>query len=309
MLGYLICDNGLSKIVLADASPQEMATPFKPLIECNDEDLSGFPVFQNAQFIGHWPNQDSPFEKSLIKALALQLKTTGFDKLQNILEETIYNKASTFLCSRCPDIELKISTSRSLCLTIIPKRQSNYINGISDYDEAWEIRKYITKPSLINKLIPHHALPFAKVDFDSVVLSVCEYVDLQYETALCSYLQTPDEVKKNFVDPCLTIIKLLHSKNYQHGDLTDSNLTLSIKFNKLIFIDFKNVMPIPSEAKRLEDLRDVAHTIYSLSPSQFKNTPALIYLFILQEDLTKLLNDNEDSNDPAVFKAYKKLSI
>ena len=313
MLGYLIYANGQSKIVLTDTSPQEMGTSYKPLIECTDEELRGIQVFQNDRAIDRWPNADIPFNQILIEAIALQLQITGFTKLKHIIEAGIYedtNKlAIEFSHNRSPFIELELSQSRILCLTIIPRGQSDYIKEISDYDESWEIQKYVKNPMTLNRLIPNHTLPFATVNFDNVVLSVCECVDRQYNTELCSYLDTPDHVKANFIDPCLTIIKFLHSNNHKHGDLTDSNLTLSIKFNRVIFIDFKHISRLRHEAERLEDLRDVADTICKRSPPHFKNNPAIIYLYVLQDIITKVLGDFEKTNDPTVFHTYKKLTI
>lgn len=313
MLGYLLYDDGLSKIVLTDTSPQEIGTSCKPLIECSDEELSGIPVFQNNRAVGIWPNQATLLDKTLIEAIALQFQMIGFAKIQTIIEGGIYQETGKlsreFAINRCPYIELKLSQSRSLCLTVIPKGHSNYIKEISNYDEDWEIQKYIQNPSEIKRLIPNHSLPFARVDFDNVLLSVSEYIDRQYNTELCSYLQTQADVKKNFIDPCLTIIKLLHSQNYMHGDITDTNLTLSTKYNKLIFIDFQKLMRLENDIERLEDLRDVACTIYNRSPSQFKNNPAILYLFVLQKNITKILSDYEDSNDPAELEIYKRISI
>ena len=307
MPGYLVTIYDQRKIVFSIESViNKTANSFKLLTECSDLELKGIQAFHKDEYIANWPAESELLNQALINAISAQIKIDNSTELKNTIQEAIN---SSNLSDRCPFTSFPINKSRNLGITVIQHYYScDYEHGESGEDRE-DVRRYYENPSIVYQLMPNSSLPFALVNHEQASLSISEELDYQSYNDVFPYLKSAIDFKNNLINPYLEIIKLLHSKQLTHGDITSSNVVLSLKFNKLIFVDFKHIGEVSCDnslvwhSKRLEDLHHMAGSIlYRLPANDYQNNPAMIYLSTLTDRL-------EDFEDDDVIEANKDLTI
>lgn len=165
----------------------------------------------------------------------------------------------------------------------LPNNRSLVVTLMSIDDEK-EYARYVSNPNFLTEQAIVPSTYSCRLHINSEYnLAFCEYVDRDHKHDWAKTIQSPFDLYKNFIAPYLKLIRDLHTMGLTHGDITDSNIALSSRFKKAIFIDLKHLFEItkdnskPMDHRRIEieDLHDMCGSIESNAPAGFQNDHVL----------------------------------
>lgn len=248
MPSYLVSNlRGQSKIIIAlqpltSQHFEETDLTVTPLTECDGNSLSHLPVYVQSKSIqtyayyflngnmplsfeglgryapfGFWPSYNEPLPKELIeKLLQHNQKTLAEDMIKKESEEPY------------TEVSLQITKDRKLLGCVFKEKdKQSFIHRVEN-------------PNFVASL----GLPVPQfvsiLNDNGATLSFCEEFDRWSEAPLSCLLDvTPNAWYEHMVRPYFNIIKTLHDRSCMHGDITETNVIFSSRFNQLFFIDFE----------------------------------------------------------------------
>ena len=279
----------LLKQEVANAIPPQEGCSITPISLCYAAELAGINVYHSLSSpIGIWPAVDALFSSALSEHIGVVLfHEQRIEVLQQATEElNIYQ-----LDDRCSAMEVPFCQDRSLIVILISKQ-------VLPSRLQQDILEYMDKPNFVFQLgIP--SVPVHLVDSGEFYFAYSECLDRDHGSTTLPWLSTAEAIYQNLITPYLHFIKTLHDKHLTHGDINESNVILSKRHGRLIFIDFKHVGEVPY-VEHLEDGEEKRY--YAWQKARLLD---LVQLVICVKDLAHEYNETVAQDNSVI--AYLQL--
>jgi len=206
-----------------------------------------------------WPKVNEPLPYHIIQALVSGREEIIADNIQQVSYRKPYRQGRFRLCS-----------DRSLLCMLLDDK---YEEGARE-----EFDNMVNNQNLVALLdVPVHT--FVTFENDESKFAFCEGLDRgSVESMACLNDTGEAEWYKHLVRPYLNLIKTLHESLYTHGDITDTNVVFSRKFDQLYFIDFERLIVHERDeaghlshdwkVQRLVDIYDMCNSIMTHSSDE-----------------------------------------
>jgi hypothetical protein len=294
----------------ANVIPRQEGRSITPIGHCYTAELTGINVYNASSPlpIGIWPTVDALFSKDLIEHIGVVLFHEKSMVIQQNATRIINNATAN---DRCVDMELPFCKDRSLIVTIISKQ-------VSPSRLQEDMLDYIHKPNLVFELgIP--CVPVHQANSTRFYFAYSECLDRFHDSTTLPWLSTREAIYQNLIQPYLHCIKTLHDKHLTHGDLDESNVVLSKRHGRLIFVDFKHVGDVPYveqleddnekpyyvwQKARLLDLAQMAicvlNLVHEYNPEAAQDNTVIAYLQSVADTLDELLDFHDNCHNDDV---------